>query len=126
MNEFLMLFRNEKMEGGKMPSAEEMQAVMKDWQNWITSVAAKGNFVSTNRLYSEGKTLLPDGSITDGPYAEIKEFIGGYLIVKAASLDEATTIAKACPNLKFGGNVEVRKVMPMDDDVNSESFLNEK
>jgi hypothetical protein len=126
MKEFLMLFRNENPAGGEMPSAEQMQAVMKDWQDWIASVAAAGKFLSTNRLYSEGKSLSADGRITDGPYAEVKEMIGGYLIVKAADLEEATEMAKACPNLKYGGKVEVRRVMPMDGDVNSTDFLQEK
>ena len=126
MNEFLMIFRNENMEGGKTPSPEQMQAVMKEWQNWIGDIAAQGNFVSTNRLYTEGKSLLANGTITDGPYAEVKEFIGGYVIVKAGTLEEATEMAKTCPNLKYGGNVEVRGIMSIDQDVSSQEFLNVK
>ncbi len=126
MKEFLMIFRNEKMEGGEMPSAEQMQAVMKDWQNWIGGIAAQGKFVSTNRLYPEGKSLLPNGTVTDGPYAEVKEFIGGYLIVNADTLEQATEMAKTCPNLKYGGNVEVRNIMSIDQDVSSQQFLNVK
>ncbi len=114
------------MEGGEMPSAEQMQAVMKDWQNWIGGIAAQGKFVSTNRLYPEGKSLLPNGTVTDGPYAEVKEFIGGYLIVNADTLEQATEMAKACPNLKYGGNVEVRNIMSIDQDVSSQQFLNVK
>jgi Skp family chaperone for outer membrane proteins len=48
MKEFMMLFRNEKMEGGEQPSAEQMQAVMKEWQTWIKGIAEKGNYSSTN------------------------------------------------------------------------------
>jgi hypothetical protein len=126
MKEFLMIFRNEKMDGGAAPSAEQMQLVMKEWQNWIGGIASQGKFVSTNRLYSEGSTLLPDGTVLDGPYAELKEVVGGYLIVKADSLQAAQEMAKDCPNLKYGGNVEIRAVMSIDQDVKSQAFLAEK
>ncbi len=126
MKEFMMLFRNEKMESGERPSAEQMQAVMKQWQTWIKGIADKGQYSSTKRLLSEGKTLKPGNVISDGPYAEVKEVVGGYLIVKAGSLDEAVELAKACPNIMYGGSVEVRSVMSIDDDYKSANFLNEK
>ncbi len=126
MKEFMMLFRNEKMEGGEKPSAEQMQAVMSQWQNWIGNIAAQGNYAGTNRLSSEGKTLMPNNVSIDGPYAEVKEMVGGYLIVKANTLDDAIEMAKACPNLLYGGSVEVRSVLSMDADTTSATFLEEK
>jgi hypothetical protein len=126
MKEFMMLFRHETTEGGEAPTAEQMKAVMKEWQSWIKGIAAKGNYSGTNRLLSEGKTLKPGNVISDGPYAEAKEIVGGYLIVKAGSLEEAVEMAKSCPNLIYGGKVEVRSVMSIDDDVNSADFLNAK
>jgi len=126
MKEYMMLFRNEKNEGGRPPSAEQMQAVMKQWQTWIKGIAAKGKYSGTNRLLSEGKTLKPGNAITDGPYAEGKEVVGGYLIVKANSLDEAVEMAKSSPNIIYGGNVEVRSVMSIDEDPDSNNFLAEK
>lgn len=126
MKEFMMIFRNEKQPAGEMPSAEQMQAVMKQWQNWIGGIAAQGKYSGTNRLYSEGKTIKPNNVITDGPYAEVKEMVGGYLIVKANTLDEAVEMAKSCPNLIYGGNVEVRNVMPIEYDPKSEKFLDVK
>ena len=126
MKEFMMLFRNEKMEGGEMPSAEQMQAVMSQWQNWIGNIAAQGNYAGTNRLSSEGKTLMPNNVSIDGPYAEVKEMVGGYLIVKANTLDDAIEMAKTCPNLLYGGSVEVRGVLSMDADTTSATFLEEK
>ena len=125
MKEFMLLFRNEKMEGGEVPTAEQMKAVMKEWQTWIKGIAESGKFSGTNRLLSEGKTLKPGNVISDGPYAEVKEVVGGYVIVKAESLDEAVAIAKSCPNLVYGGTVEVRSVMSIDNDVNSVDFLNQ-
>ncbi len=109
-----------------MPSAEQMQAMMQDWQNWIGGIAAQGKFVSTNRLYPEGKSIFADGAVLDGPYAEVKEMVGGYLIATADNLDEAVQLAKSCPNLKYGGKVEVRSVMSIDTNVGSEKFLTVK
>jgi hypothetical protein len=50
--------------------------------------------------------------ITDGPYAEVKEVVGGYVFVKATSLEEAITMTEGCPMFDHGGTVEVRKIMP--------------
>ena len=123
MNEYMMLFRNEQTEGAAPPSAEQMQAVMQQWQSWIKGIAEQGKFRSTGRLQSEGKTLKPGNVMTDGPYAEGKEIIGGYLTVKASSLDEAVELAKSCPALLAGGKVEVRSLMAIDDDFRSGKFL---
>lgn len=126
MKEFMMIFRNEKKSGDEMPSAEQMQEVMKLWQNWIGGIAAQGKYSGTNRLYPEGKTIKPGNLIIDGPYAEIKEMVGGYLIVKGSTLDEAVEMAKSCPNLIYGGNVEIRSVMSIEYDTNAEKFLEVK
>jgi len=127
MKEFMMIFRSENMQGAPAPSAEQMQAVLQQWQQWIKSIAAKGKFSGTNRLLSEGKTLKPNNIITDGPYTEAKEMVGGYLIVKTNSLEEAIDLAKDCPALKYGGgNVEVRSVMTIDSDPVSVTFLQPK
>ncbi len=123
MKEYMLIFRNEKSDNNEAPSAEQMRAVLKEWQNWIRCIAEQGKFSGTNRLLPEGKTLKPGNVITDGPYAEAKELIGGYVLVKAETLDGAVEIAKSCPNLKYGGNVEVRSVMPIDSDPKSDSFL---
>jgi hypothetical protein len=56
---------------------------------------------------------MPNKLMVDGPYAEVKEIVGGYLVVKAANLDEAMKLAEACPILSIGGHVEVRAVIPM-------------
>ncbi|MGH1366834.1 MAG: YciI family protein [Calditrichia bacterium] len=113
MNEFMMLFRSSGY-GDYQPSPEEIQATIKKWQDWIGGIAAQGKFSSTNQLGQEGKTLKPGNVVTDGPYAEVKELIGGYVIVKADSLDEALELAKGCPILEVGGNVEVRNIMQIE------------
>jgi hypothetical protein len=122
MKEYMLIFRNEKSDGPP-PSKEQMETVLKEWQVWITGIAEKGKYSGTNRLLSEGRTLKPGKVITDGPYVEGKEMIGGYVIVKANNIDEATEIAKQCPNLKYGGNVEVRAVMTIEANAKAKNFL---
>jgi len=112
MTEFMMIFRNDYNPDFK-PTPEQMQASIKQWQDWIGGIAAQGKFLSTNRLGFEGKTLKPNSIVTDGPYAEVKEMIGGYLIVKATDLNEAMQLANGCPILDIGGHVEVRAIVPM-------------
>ncbi len=112
MKEFMMIFRMAPM-GDFQPTPEQMQESIKHWQDWIGSIAAQGKFVSTNQLSFTGKTLKPGGVVTDGPYAEIKEIVGGYIIVKANDLDEALSLAQGCPILFVGGHVEVREVIQL-------------
>jgi len=110
MTEFMMIFRNEYNPSFK-PSPEQMQASIKQWQDWIGGIAAQGKFVSTNRLGFEGRTLKPNNVIADGPYAEVKEIVGGYILVKATNIDEAMKLAQGCPILNIGGHVEVRNIL---------------
>ena len=126
MKEFMMIFRSERNEG-PAPSAEQMQAGLKQWQQWIKSIAAQGKFSGTNRLLPEGKTLKSNSMITDGPFIEAKEMVGGYLVVKANTIDEAIELAKSCPALLSGtGDVEVRAVMSIDSNPASNEFLQQK
>ena len=114
MKDFLFVFRNDF---GQMPKAspEEMQAMAKRWMDWFGSIAAQNKLAERgNRLVpGAGKVVKPNNVVTDGPYAEIKEAIGGYAIVKATSYDDAVELAKGCPVFAYGGNVEVREVMVM-------------
>ena len=113
MNEFMMIFRHVP-NPEYQPSQDELQATIKKWQDWIGGIAAQGKFSSTNQLGYEGKTVKPGGVVTDGPYAELKEIVGGYLIVKAESLDDAIEMAGGCPILEVGGHVEVRNIMDIE------------
>jgi hypothetical protein len=115
MEEFLLVFRRGAVSNEPAPSPEQIQAMMKPWQDWMGSIAAQNKLVTAgNRLTPDGKVVKPDGVITDGPYVEIKEAIGGYTIIRASSLEEAAEISKGCPILKVGGTVEVRTIVPMD------------
>jgi hypothetical protein len=110
MKDFLFLFRNTEAATANR-SPEDMQSITQQWIDWIARIAAQNKLTDRgNRLAHEGKVVRPNNIITDGPYTEIKELIGGYTIVKAESLEEAAELAKGCPILTFGGNVEVREI----------------
>jgi hypothetical protein len=74
----------------------------------------KGQLIDGLPLSKEGKVVEKEGAvITDGPFAEGAEMVGGYLIVSADTLDTATEISKGCPIFEHGGSVEVREIMSM-------------
>ena len=113
MNDFLLIFRLDEQAAGQR-SPEEMQANMKKWMDWMGGIAAQNKLADRgNRLHTSGKVLKGNNVITDGPYTEIKETVGGYTMIKADSLEEAAELAKGCPVLLAGGSVEVREVNVM-------------
>jgi hypothetical protein len=110
MKEFLLVFRGE-YEALPQGDTEEWQAMAKKWQDWIGGIAAQNKWVAPGqRLNPDGKVVRTNGVITDGPYTEIKETLISYCTIKAESLDEAAELAKGCPILTVGGNVEVREI----------------
>ena len=113
MAEFALIFRNEPTPNFK-PSPEQIQEIMTEWGAWFKTIGANEQLINMgSRLSSEGKTVHADNSITIGPYTEIKEIITGYIVIKAENIDGATEIAKGCPILKVGGNVEIRTTIGM-------------
>ncbi|ASS48640.1 MAG: transcription initiation protein [Candidatus Fluviicola riflensis] len=117
MKEFLLVFRRPGAGDEQLQplSPEQIQAMMKPWQDWMGSLAAQNKLVNAgNRLEHDGRVVKPNAVITNGPYVEIKEAIGGYTIIRANSLDEAAELSKGCPILSIGGTVEVRTIVPMD------------
>ncbi|CAN5449387.1 hypothetical protein BH11BAC2_BH11BAC2_00570 [soil metagenome] len=115
MKEFLLIFRSESPSTEPPMSPDQIQAMMKPWQDWIGSLAAQNKLVSTgNRLEQDGKVIKPGNIVTNGPFVEIKESIGGYTIIRAENLEEATELSKGCPILFVGGTVEIRAIIPMD------------
>ncbi|MFT3911137.1 MAG: YciI family protein [Ferruginibacter sp.] len=126
MNEYLMIFRNTAERPAIPPTAEQMQTAVAQWQDWIRGIVSDGKYVGANRLLTEAKMVRPGNIVSDGPYAESKEVVGGFLIVKAETIGEAMEMAKGCPDLLYGGNVEVRTMMSMEQDHNSVNFLEPK
>jgi len=114
MDEFILIFRHE--DGHKVASPEQMEAWMKQTMDWIGGIAAQNKFSGGNGLpFDEARVVRHNKVVTNGPFGEIKETIGGYIIVKADSVDEAVEFAKGCPVLQGEGNsVEVRKIARRD------------
>ncbi|HWJ28151.1 MAG TPA: YciI family protein [Flavisolibacter sp.] len=110
MKEFVLLFRQPDYDY-RTASPEKMKDLTKRWQDWVGGIAAQGRFANNGmRLSMEGKVLKAGGVITDGPFVEIKEKLGSFIVVKAESLEEATTLAHGCPALDENGSVEIRPV----------------
>src|SRR5579871_471432 len=111
MSEFLYVYR-----GGNPAalSAEQMQQVMQKWMTWMQGLAEKGH------LKDRGHPLEPVGklvtgrnkNVTDGPYAE-KDLVGGYSLIEARDLAQATELSRGCPILERDGTVEIRPIMQM-------------
>ncbi len=114
MNEYMLIFRHE--DGNKVASPQQIQAWMKQSMDWIGGIAAQNKFVQGNGLpFDDSRVVRYNGVVTNGPFGEIKETIGGYIVVKADSVDEAVEFAKGCPVLQGDGNtVEVRKIAKAD------------
>jgi hypothetical protein len=114
--QYLLLIYNAESNFAAMTEAEGAQ-MMKEFGAFTQSIIATGNYKGGNRLHpttkattvriKDGKTLM-----TDGPFAETKEQLGGYYLIEAADLDEATAIAARVPAARVG-SIEVRPIVPM-------------
>ncbi|HEY9262232.1 YciI family protein [Chitinophaga sp.] len=113
MKDFLFVYRSDASVLSQR-SPEEMQANTQKWMDWIGNIAAQNKLTARgDRLHPSGKVLRANKVVTDGPYTELKESLGGYSIVKAASLEDATELAKDCPIFLTGGSLEVREINVM-------------
>ena len=108
MKEFALLFRQPDYDYSNV-SPKDFEVITRKWQDWIGQLQSGERMVSNGtRLANEGKVLRAGGVITDGPFVEIRERLGSFIIVRAATLEEATTLAHGCPALDAGGSVEIR------------------
>lgn len=111
MSEFIFLYRG----GEQGRSPEQAQQMMQKWITWLTDLSQKGH------VKDQGQPLEPGGklvkgkqkTVTDGPFAEAKDVVGGYTVIEASSLDQAVQLSKGCPIFEVDGAVEVRPVMKM-------------
>ena len=117
MSQFVLLYRSSnEAHRETMGSPEKAQASMTKWRAWFKEMTEKG------QLKTIGEPLERVGSVvagkkkmvTDGPFTESKDVIGGFSIIEAASLEQAARIASGCPILDNGGSVEVRPVLKLD------------
>jgi hypothetical protein len=112
MEKFMLIFH------GGMPSEqspEQMQANMGKWMAWIDKLAKAGQYVSGEPLIPGGKLITgKKKTVTDGPYTEGKEIVGGYFVINAENMDEAVKLCDDYPDYETGGSIQVRQVMKMD------------
>lgn len=110
MEQYALIMRHE--DGNKVASPEQIQTWMKQTMDWIGGIAAQGKFVSGTGLpFDNSRVVRPKNVVTNGPFGDIKETIGGFIVIKATSVEEAVEFAKGCPVLQGEGNsVEVRRI----------------
>lgn len=113
MDEFILIFRHQ--DGAKVASPEQLQAWMKQTMDWVGGIAAQNKFVSgTGLLFEDARVVTNvknENVVTNGAFGDIKETLGGYIIVRAVSMNEAIEFAKGSPILQGEGNsIEVRKI----------------
>ena len=110
MSEFIFLYRG----GRRAESPAEGEQQMQRWVTWLQGLGEKGHVKDQGQpLDDEGKVVRKNRAITDGPYAESKDIIGGYSIIEAKDLTQAAELAGGCPIFDYDGSVEVRPVMQM-------------
>jgi hypothetical protein len=111
MSEFVFLYRGG--EAGRSP--ERMQQMMQKWMAWLKELGEKGHIKDQGQpLERTGKLVKgKQKTVTDGPFAEAKDVVGGYTLIQARDLEQAVELSKGCPIFEVDGGVEVRPVMKM-------------
>ena len=113
MKEFLLIIRGGQDESGER-SPEEVQNHLEHWQQWMSGLLQQEKLIGGQPLQKEGKTLFDHGKkIIDRPLTEGEELVGGYLLIKADSLEQASNISTRCPSFKYGCSIEVREIAPI-------------
>jgi hypothetical protein len=107
---YLFLYRSEPFDMSQV-SPEQMQQSMDRWTQWIKKGLSDGWLIDTgDALMPEGRLVNKNRVVTDGPFVESKEVVGGYSVIKAESFDEAVKYAKTSPNVTEGGTLEIRQL----------------
>lgn len=111
-NPYLLVFRDAPASTYQAMSAEQRQKLMEQWNAWYDGLAAEGKVEHGHPLEPTGRVVsgVRGERVSDGPFAEAIEGIGGYFLLTVESLEEATEIARQCPSLAHGMTVEVRPV----------------
>jgi hypothetical protein len=111
MSEFAYVYRGRDTSA----SPEQMQRQLEKWTTWFKELTAKGHIKDPGHpLEGSGKVVKgKQKTVTDGPFAEAKDVIGGFTLVEALDLGQAVELSKGCPILEVGGSVEVRPIQKM-------------
>jgi hypothetical protein len=112
MSEFLYLYRG----GQRGRNPEQSEQIMQRWLAWMKELTSSGNLKDPGQpLESEGKVVQDKGrTVTDGPFVEAKDLVGGFSLIEAESLAQAASLARGCPILEVDGSVEIRPIMKLD------------
>jgi hypothetical protein len=112
MSEFVYLYRGG---GNSGRSPEQMQQMMQKWMTWLKDLGQKGHIKDQGQPLERAGKLVKgkQKTVTDGPFAEAKDVVGGYTLIEARDLDQAVELSKGCPVFEVDGAVEVRPVMKM-------------
>ena len=111
MSEFTFLYRGRDANA----SPEQMQRTMEKWTTWFKELSAKGHIKDIGHpLEFAGKVVKgKQKTVTDGPFAEAKDLVGGFTLIEARDLEQAAELSKGCPILEVGGSVEVRPIQKL-------------
>ena len=109
-SEYLLLFRGNGWDRSLSPA--ELQETMSRFMSWFQQLSAAGTLKAGQPLLNDARIVSGKNgrTVADGPFAESKEAIGGYFLIKADSFEEAVAIAQQCPTLEHGSVVEVRPI----------------
>ena len=112
-SDYMLLFRGTEWDKGL--SQDQLQKVVSDWVAWFEGLMRDGRAIGGHPLQSQGKIVSgkKGRTVSDGPFAESKETIGGYFYLQVSGMEEAIEIARQCPGLDYGIKVEVRPVADM-------------
>jgi hypothetical protein len=116
MSDFVYLFRSTpEAQARAMGTPADAQQSLKKWLSWVAELQSKGQLKDPGRPLDRGGSVVSGATklVTDGPYAESKDVVLGFMIVQARDLPEAVEISKGCPIVEGGGSVEIRPVIPM-------------
>ena len=111
MSEFVFLYRG----GARDRSPEQMQQMRQKWMAWMNGLGANGHLKDRGQPLERAGKLVQgrQKTVTDGPFAEAKDVVGGYTLIEAEDLSEAVELSKGCPIFEVEGAVEVRPVMKL-------------
>ena len=114
MAQFMLLLHEHPEIESESASPEQIQSIIAEYVAWREGLAAKNQLIGGEKLADEGGRILRrvDGKVqvTDGPYAEAKEIMGGYFAIEAQDYSAAVEIAQSCPHLKYGSRIELRQI----------------
>lgn len=117
MSQFLLLLHESPTDSDEL-SPGEIQKIIEEYGRWRDELEAKGRLVGSHKLCDDGgKHVVADNGqlrITDGPFSESKEVVGGYFMIEAETYEEAIEISRDCPHLRFGGRIEIRQIDALD------------